>query len=823
MRPIFKKYLLLLLAIISLNTIQAQSERWENFEPPCCLSSGSNFISVLTMGDVYIKNVHITDPNDIILQSTGANALPAGAISGHEIDICHPDIDPGKIYDLTIISSSQAYFLIFPAFSTEEGANVELNAGTEICSGEMIYLDNFVNTSDASYSTAGDITWSITSGSGNLNTSDNTYTANFSGPALTETVTLTATAGTGACQDSETLNIIVNKVGDASWTPSKTSYCLNEASEIFSTTGDTGPNAAFSISPAGPLTNNGSNATFNPNQIGNYMVTYTVGYNGSGSCVSTVDHAISVVDNADASVRDSSTCGSNPIQLTNLIAGDAGGTFVMHDNSGSGGSINALFAYTPGGVGTDSIMYIVGDTNTCGDYQILGIDVGAGPVAQWKDTATYVFCSYESITLDMLTRGYATNFGANTVSFSDNNGYVSNNDLDLSAIPACNGGTDITFDITMTVDNGSGCTTTNDSTFTIICIDPSWTPPGPVCVNGLPVDLENSSTNIASTGGTFTNANVINNTFDPASAGAGTHQITYTVIENGCTDLQIQDIIVVDTANIAYTVDIIKGCAPLEVSFDASSSTAPTGGTLSYDWNLTSTTSSDVAPSHTYDAGTFNNTLKVINNEQGIACSTTTNITPITVIPAPFANGTVDPSLIIAGTQVTFNNTSTISNPAGYYWDLDDGNGLYPVTNQSSQTNNSYEVGNYQAQLKVFYLDSDIIFDPNCRDSILLDFRVTSEVIVHFPNAFTPGNSDGLNLNDTFGPLGFFGSAVSYEFNIYNRYGDNVFTSDSHTKKWDGNMPSGDPALNGVYTYILNITDDMGEKIIVKGTVLLMR
>lgn len=112
-----KFYLSALLLFFS-SQLFAQDERWENFTPPCPSNCDKeNWVSVLDMGDVYIKNHHITDTNDIILQSTGSNALPEGAIDGkHRINICHPEIIPDKIYDLSIISISEAYFLIFPAF-----------------------------------------------------------------------------------------------------------------------------------------------------------------------------------------------------------------------------------------------------------------------------------------------------------------------------------------------------------------------------------------------------------------------------------------------------------------------------------------------------------------------------------------------------------------------------------------------------------------------------------------------------------------------------------------------------------------------------------
>jgi len=52
----------------------------------------------------------------------------------------------------------------------------------------------------------------------------------------------------------------------------------------------------------------------------------------------------------------------------------------------------------------------------------------------------------------------------------------------------------------------------------------------------------------------------------------------------------------------------------------------------------------------------------------------------------------------------------------------------------------------------------------------------------YVPNAFSPG-SDG--KNDIFRPL-IFGKVLAYEFTVYNRFGQVVFTSKEPGKGWDG-------------------------------------
>jgi gliding motility-associated-like protein len=54
---------------------------------------------------------------------------------------------------------------------------------------------------------------------------------------------------------------------------------------------------------------------------------------------------------------------------------------------------------------------------------------------------------------------------------------------------------------------------------------------------------------------------------------------------------------------------------------------------------------------------------------------------------------------------------------------------------------------------------------------------------VYFPTSFTP-NSDG--LNDFFGPIGDIGSLRNFNMNIYNRWGQIVFSTTNPFVKWDG-------------------------------------
>jgi gliding motility-associated-like protein len=70
-------------------------------------------------------------------------------------------------------------------------------------------------------------------------------------------------------------------------------------------------------------------------------------------------------------------------------------------------------------------------------------------------------------------------------------------------------------------------------------------------------------------------------------------------------------------------------------------------------------------------------------------------------------------------------------------------------------------------------------------------------VILHIPNVFTP-NNDG--YNDVFAPVGI--DVISYQLNIFSRWGQLVFSSTDINTGWDGTI-RGKQAIDDVYIYQL--------------------
>ena len=75
--------------------------------------------------------------------------------------------------------------------------------------------------------------------------------------------------------------------------------------------------------------------------------------------------------------------------------------------------------------------------------------------------------------------------------------------------------------------------------------------------------------------------------------------------------------------------------------------------------------------------------------------------------------------------------------------------------------------------------------EDGCTDTAYAAITVIDEVLFYVPNSFTP-NGDG--QNDSFIPVltAGYDRSQGYEFNIFNRWGELVFSSVSPGEGWDG-------------------------------------
>lgn len=103
------------------------------------------------------------------------------------------------------------------------------------------------------------------------------------------------------------------------------------------------------------------------------------------------------------------------------------------------------------------------------------------------------------------------------------------------------------------------------------------------------------------------------------------------------------------------------------------------------------------------------------------------------------------------------------------------------------------------------------------KDSVTLYMKEVNKGFYGVPGAFTP-NGDG--INDCFG-VKKWGPMLDFKMIIYNRYGEQVFSSNDPSRCWDGLYKSGKPEP-GNYVYYIRAHTICGE-VIKKGNVLLIR
>ncbi|HAI77063.1 MAG TPA: hypothetical protein DCM08_12530 [Microscillaceae bacterium] len=148
---------------------------------------------------------------------------------------------------------------------------------------------------------------------------------------------------------------------------------------------------------------------------------------------------------------------------------------------------------------------------------------------------------------------------------------------------------------------------------------------------------------------------------------------------------------------------------------------------------------------------------------------------------------------------------------------LDENGSVYFSQNVGNSAINFADVGTTQDRQVLRYRVRVVVDAATNLVSFSNVLEVQQAYRVFFPNAFTP-NGDG--LNDTFEGQGLF--VRNFRMVVYNRSGEQLFTSNNLTQGWDGRAGGG-MAPADVYVYIAEIEDFTGAKFTSKGTFTLIR
>lgn len=518
-------------------------------------------------------------------------------------------------------------------------------------------------------------------------------------PSATGTFPLTyALTDANGCSDDDQLTItVVNP------TPSNagTDQTVCQSSPALNLTG----------TPAGGTwTGTGVTAAgvFNPTTPGTFTLTYT---NGSGTCATS--------DQVDITVDPSPVVNAGPNQSVcvdgaalNLTGTPAGGTW-----TGTGVTSTGVFTPATAGIGNHILTYSYTDAATgCSNTSTLTISVSALPVVNAgpdqtvcnqpiavtiSGTPAAATWSGPGITPAGSFTPSATGVFTMTLSFTDAGGCSASDQVDITVVnpvPA-NAGTDVAICIGSPAINlagspaggtwsGTGVTAGGNfnpvtaGTFTLTysfgtgtCLT---TDNVQVTVNPLPVVnagaddamcTDNGTTTYAGTpaGGTWSGTGVTAaGLFDPAVAGAGSHNLVYSFTDpaTGCVNTDTKTVTVNPLPVASFTSGPIA-CVGVGFIFTNTST-----GAGSFAWNFGDGGTSGLPnPTHTYaDTGTYTVTLVAIS---GAGCDNVITAT-IEVYEPPTANFTIAPDSGCGPLAVNMTNLSS-GIDITYHWDFGNG------------------------------------------------------------------------------------------------------------------------------------------------------
>ncbi len=115
----------------------------------------------------------------------------------------------------------------------------------------------------------------------------------------------------------------------------------------------------------------------------------------------------------------------------------------------------------------------------------------------------------------------------------------------------------------------------------------------------------------------------------------------------------------------------------------------------------------------------------------------------------------------------------------------------------------------------VWPVEYTVVTAAGCEVSLKDEMRMVEDLTIYVPSGFTP-NEDG--LNDVFIPIKRGVSSEGYEFSVFNRWGNQVYSTTQLNQGWDG-----ENAPNDVYTWKIVARSLLGEDKISTGQISLVR
>ncbi len=637
----------------------------------------------------------------------------------------------------------------------------------------------------------------------------------------------------GTCGNADTASVTVNLSANAAIN-SAGPFCVTEPALNLTAVQAGGTWSGTGITDA-------NNGTFDPAVagLGTHLITYIL----AGICPDTGTLSITISNSFDASIDPAGPYCSNDAAVI-LTAADAGGSW-----SGQGITNSSTGQFNPAtaGAGTFDIVYTI--TGSCGDTDTLSITVN--PAYDASITAAGPYCEGDpAVNLSAVSSGGIWSGTGIT-------------DVNAGTFDPAVAGTG-THIITYMISGSCGDTASINITVNTSA-DASINAAGPFCSNDAPFNLS-----AATPGGAWSGQGITNTStgqFSPASVGAGSYDVVYT-IGGSCGDTDTLTIIV----NAAHNATINPAGPYCETANAVFLTAAESGGT----WSGTGITNGSTGAFDPQVAGPGSHVI--IYSISG-TCPDSDTLT-ITVIPlanteilstgpycnnlAPFnlsaatsggiwsgagitntSSGSFNPAMAGVGTHsiiylITGNcgNSDTVSiavlpspsaTVAGTHESCQGaGDGTAQITGTGGTAPYTYlwENGAGTSSVSALLPGSYTVILTDANGCFVTDTVVIQESlepcevvipVIYVPNIFSP-NGDG--ENDWLYVRGQ--GVTSLDFKVYNRWGELVFETSELGIGWDGTY-KGQLLDNAVFVYYLSATFYTGDEVKKKGNITLSR
>jgi gliding motility-associated-like protein len=469
-------------------------------------------------------------------------------------------------------------------------------------------------------------------------------------------------------------------------------------------------------------------------------------------CTNSAISNVSVTPIPSVTVNSSTICSS---QTATLLANGAN-TYLWND-----GSSGTTIIISP----TVSTTYsVTGATNGCTSTNTGFVDVISSPIISVNSIS---ICAGETTTL--------TASGANTYLWDSGS---TTNTIVVNPINT------ITYSVTGTIGT---CNSTSTANVIVTQLPILSTASKTICAGQSATIGVNGATSYLWDNNAITNTLVVSPNMTTTYTVMGTSQ--------NCSSATTATVVVNSVPNISFNSNDTSGCSPLCVQF-YDHSNAQSGTITNWAWNFGDGFSGNSqSPSHCFDnPGNYDVSLQV-NSSNGCS-STFTHTNMIHVFPNPVAefNSSAEETDIL-NPIIDFTNLS--SNATIYEWN-------FGTATTSTLTNPSYTYN----QEGVYSTTLIATNQYGCNDIAIHDVIVKGIFTFYAPNTFTP-NDD--NRNDVFLPLGVGWDPEKYQLNIFDRWGNNCFSTKEVGAGWDGKANHGsESAQIDTYTWKVDLTDIFG-------------